>query len=219
MRRTLRFLWRFTWPNWLILWCMAALIVLGSVTPGLPEQAARMFANYLGIFPVMIPMLLMMLCMGLCSATFQLAASFGARRRDYFLGVQIILVLDVLMGYGMLFLLKNIPVSLMWVRTNELGPMLKGALEWMGWRYPLMIFSHVVLGCVVGLVLSRSKALGGILTVLSAVYCVAGFLGLTLAALFGNPEWVRTVLTVLPALIAIGGEIYLWRNVRRSTVV
>ena len=148
MRRTLRFLWRFTWPNWLILWCMAALIVLGSVTPGLPEQAARMFANYLGIFPLlifagvvflgsavtgvpdgtrnmfsiylgifpmMVPMILLLFNLGRCSTFLQLALSFGGQRRNYFLVIQLFLLFDTLLGYGVLLLLRDICSGFSWM--------------------------------------------------------------------------------------------------------
>ena len=75
------------------------------------------------------------------------------------------------------------------------------------------------MGCVVGLCLVRSKVLGSILTVLAIFSSLVGLMSLVLLGLLQNPMWIRLLLTILPAGIAIGSEIYLWRSICRSTVV
>ena len=133
--------------------------------------------------------------------------------------IQLFLLFDTLLGYGVLLLLRDIPVTLLWVQVDELGLLLRNALDWAGWRFPLMIFSQAVMGCVVGLCLVRSKVLGSILTVLAIFSSLVGLMSLVLLGLLQNPMWIRLLLTILPAGIAIGSEIYLWRSICRSTVV
>ena len=219
MTRTARFLWQFNWPNWLTLFACAGVVFLGATATGVPEGADNIFSTYLGVLPLMVPMILMLFNLGRCSTCVQLALSFGARRRDFFLVIQFFLILDTLLGCGVLFLMKDIPVALRWVQGNELNEVLKNSLAWANWRFPLMIFSQAAMGCVVGMTLVRSKVLGGILTVLATFASLVGFMSLILLGLLQNPAWVRILLTVVPAGIALGSEVYLWRSIRRLTVV
>jgi len=219
MTRTARFLWRFTWPSWLTLLIFAGVVFLGSAVTGVPDGTRNMFSIYLGLFPMMVPMILLLFNLGRCSTFLQLALSFGGQRRNYFLVIQLFLLFDTLLGYGVLLLLRDIPVTLLWVQVDELGLLLRNALDWAGWRFPLMIFSQAAMGCVVGLCLVRSKVLGSILTVLAIFSSLVGLMSLVLLGLLQNPMWIRLLLTILPAGIAIGSEIYLWRSICRSTVV
>lgn len=198
MTRTARFLWRFTWANWLTLLIFAGVVFLGSAVTGVPEGTRNMFSIYLGIFPMMVPMILLLFNLGRCSTFLQLALSFGGQRRNYFLVIQLFLLFDTLLGYGVLLLLRDIPVTLLWVQVDELGLLLRNALDWAGWRFPLMIFSQAVMGCVVGLCLVRSKVLGSILTVLAIFSSLVGLMSLVLLGLLQNPLWIRLLLTAQP---------------------
>lgn len=219
MTRTFRFLWRFSWPNWLILFSVAAVILLGAAATGVPAGAGNLFASYLSVFPLLTPMLLMLLRYSLCGAYLQLALAFGARRRDFLLGVQLVLVLDVLAGGAVLLLMKGIPDAMHWTRTGELLETVSRGLDWMGWRYPLLLFSHAALGCATGLIMARSKVLGTILVVAASMLCVAGFMGITFGILMGEADWLRTLIAGASAALAAGSEYVLWRNIRRHTVV
>ena len=126
MTRTARFLWRFTWANWLILLIFAGVVFLGSAVTGVPEGTRNMFSIYLGLFPMMVPMILLLFNLGRCSTFLQLALSFGGQRRNYFLVIQLFLLFDTLLGYGVLLLLRDIPVTLLWVQVDELGLLLVG---------------------------------------------------------------------------------------------
>lgn len=137
MTRTARFLWRFTWANWLTLLIFAGVVFLGAAVTGVPEGTRNMFSIYLGIFPMMVPMILLLFNLGRCSTFLQLALSFGGQRRNYFLVIQLFLLFDTLLGYGVLLLLRDIPVTLLWVPVDELGQLLRNALDWAGWRFPL----------------------------------------------------------------------------------
>ena len=44
MTRTARFLWRFTWANWLTLLIFAGVVFLGSAVTGVPEGTRNMLS-------------------------------------------------------------------------------------------------------------------------------------------------------------------------------
>ena len=217
MRQTVRFLYRFSWPSWLIMAFFAAVILLGAVLTGVPRGTDNIFATYFVMYPMLIPMLTMILSFSLCSCFLNVALSFGARRRDFFLSLQGVLLLDVLIGCALAWLMACLPQTLGWAGSNEIFSV-QAFLEWAGGLYALMIFGEAALGCAVGLLLGRSRILGTVLVVLASLLSAGLFLVLTLSGILNLPPWLRPAAAAVSAGMAVGSEAFLWRSIRRQVV-
>ena len=146
--------------------------------------------------------------------------SLGARRRDFFLAVQGILLLYTMVCWLLQIAVSAIPVLFHWSRperwsilTALRGPNL--------FSYPLLCLAVLLAGCVCGLIFTRSKAAGVIIVFAAAVLGVFGvtFLFVT------SDTWGEAHLGVLPVVLTAGAvavigvsEGFLWRTISRYAV-
>lgn len=218
MIRTVRFLWRFSWPNWCILGSAVLVILAGALWTGVPEGRDNLFSSYFMVFPMLIPMMLMVFSFALCATFLDIALSFGARRRDFLLALQGILLLDVLVGCGLAWGMAAVPQAMHWASDNQVFSV-HAFLSWAGGLYPLIIFGETALGCAAGLLMARSKVLGTVLVLFSTLVSMGFFILNVFGALTQPPGWLWTAAAALCTAIAAGSEAVLWRNIRRRSVV
>jgi len=216
MIRTGRFLLRFSWPNWAVMLGFVAVLLLGSVLTGVPNGEENLFSSYFLSFPLFVAMLMMILSFSLCSIYLDVALSFGARRRDYFRGIQGILLLDTLIGCALAWSMALLPEVLDWGYNEAFYA--AEMLRWAGWLYPLNIFGQAALGCVAGLAMARSKVWGTVLMIAAVLLSVGFLIVMVLGKLLSLPDWLWPAAAAVMAVMAAGSEIVLWRAIKRHVV-
>lgn len=233
MRRSFRFLWQFTWPNLAVLTGFAAVVTLGAVASGVPRGNQNIFQTYFGGFPMMALMVLFILSFALCTSNLNLALSCGARRRDFFWGMQGNLLSYTLTAWLLQSVMSALPALMRWSdlgRWTSLMTFDKMAV----WVFPLTAMTTLVLGCLCGLLFSRSKVLGTIVMSVAMLGCVAASVLLMVTAgsevslysLDGSaPDVTLSPWGRLPLFLGLGlGAVFLiceyliWRFVRRYCV-
>ena len=161
----------------------------------------------------------------LCTSNLNLALSMGARRRDFFWAVQGTLLLyagEACLLQGLLAFLSRV--------DNWAKPTLWTGLDSLGWRelgIALVLNLLVgILGCLSGLLLAKSKLLGGIVMVLSLFAVLVGTMLVQLSALLGK-SWpllggiwgdLPVITLAIFLMLLAGGDAAIWRTIRGYTV-
>lgn len=220
MLKSFRFLLQFAWVNLGAVLGFAAVVTAGSFLTGVPNGAQNIFETYFSTLPLVVLIILFIFAFSLCTSNLNLALSLGARRRDFFLAVQGILLLYTGVCWLLQIAVSAIPVLFHWSRperwsilTALRGPNL--------FSYPLLCLAVLLAGCVCGLIFTRSKAAGVIIVFAAAVLGVFGvtFLFVT------SDTWGEAHLGVLPVVLTAGAvavigvsEGFLWRTISRYAV-
>ena len=220
MVKSFRFLLQFAWINLGAVLGFAAVVTAGAFLTGVPDGAQNIFETYFSTLPLVVLIILYVFAFALCTSSMNLALSLGARRRDFFLAVQGILLLYTMVCWLLQIAVSAIPVLFHWSRperwsilTALRGPNL--------FSYPLLCLAVLLAGCVCGLIFTRSKAAGVIIVFAAAVLGVFGvtFLFVT------SDTWGEAHLGVLPVVLTAGAvavigvsEGFLWRTISRYAV-
>lgn len=162
-----------------------------------------------------------MYSVSLTTATLNLAIAMGGTRRTYFQGMQLILVVYALIGWGLTLLMPLIPQMGNWVPNQRLHLLLLVSGQY-GPLYPLFCLAILVVGGLSGLLMVRSKALGIFIMFLAILVAIAGVVVLGLAGmgffdLGFTPLFLPIAVVVLLAILILG-ELLLWRSIRRYVV-
>ena len=229
MLRSFRFLLQFAWMNLGVLLAFAAVVAAGCYATGVPEGADNLFATYYGAFPLVILFVLFIYAFALCTSNLNLGLSFGARRRDFFWAVQGVLLVYTGVCWLLVLAMAYLPAVDNWVVQGRLTLIRAFAGDTL-WVFPLVCLSIQILGCLGGLVSSRSKAWGAVVISVAVILLLAG--SVLLAFMADGDLWsfltggawsglwgslpVILVLVVLAALA--GGEAVLWRWISRFVV-
>ena len=220
MLKSFRFLLQFAWVNLGGVLGFAAVVTAGAFLTGVPDGAQNIFETYFSTLPLVVLIILYVFAFALCTSSMNLALSLGARRRDFFLAVQGILLLYTMVCWLLQIAVSAIPVLFHWSRperwsilTALRGPNL--------FSYPLLCLAVLLAGCVCGLIFTRSKSAGVIIVFAAAVLGVFGvtFLFVT------SDTWGEAHLGVLPVVLTAGAvavigvsEGFLWRTISRYAV-
>lgn len=171
MRRSFRFLWQSTWPNLAALAGFAAVVTLGAVASGVPQGNKNIFQTYFSGFPMMLLMVLFILSFALCTANLNLALSYGGRRRDFFWGLQGILLAYVLTAWLLQSAMSTLPALMCWADLGRWTSLMTFG-KMAAWVFPLAAAAVMALGCMCGAVFGRSKVLGTIVITVAMLGCV-----------------------------------------------
>lgn len=220
MKKCLQYFWSFLWPNVSAMAAFEAVVVVLAVVSGTPQGKEGIFATYFYSMPLLILLFLFMYSVSLTTATLNLAIAMGGTRRTYFQGMQLILVVYALIGWGLTLLMPLIPQMGNWVPNQRLHLLLLVSGQY-GPLYPLFCLAILVVGGLSGLLMVRSKALG-IFIMSLAIVTIAGVVVLGLAGMgfFGlgfTPLFLPIAVVVLLAILILG-ELLLWRSIRRYVV-
>lgn len=221
MLKSLRFLLQFAWINMAALCAFAVLVTAGCYATGVPDGAENLFSTYFrGFFPMSL-IILFLFAFALCTSNLNLALSMGARRRNFFLGVQGMLLL-----YAVEACLLQGLLSLLCQADNWAEPTRWMGLDNLGWRELGIAFVVNllvgILGCLSGLLLAKSKLLGGIVMVLSLFAVLAGTLFVQMSAFLGKSRpllggiWGDLPVITLAIFLVLlaGGDAAIWRTIR-----
>lgn len=145
----------------------------------------------------------------------------GWTRRAYFQGMQLILAVYTLIGWGLTLLMPLIPQLGSWVPNKRLQILLLVTGRY-ALLYPLLCLTILVVGGLAGLLMVRSKALGIFVMFVAILVSIAGVVVLALAGmgifdLGFTPLFLPISVAVLLAILVLG-EYLLWRAIRRYVV-
>ena len=230
MGRSFRFLLNFAWANLGAIFGFAAIVIAGCYVTGVPNNAenGNLFETYYAMFPTMILLILFLYAFALCTNNLNLGLSMGARRTDFFWALQGIMVFYSLVCWALQLFMSNFPALANWeVRERWALLELFGGRVWI---FPLVCFVLMVLGCLSGLVVVKSKILGGILVTVSVIIMVVMTVIMLLytddyvIATVSNTEWgwfwdaLPKVMAAVLAAAVVGGELLIRRTIRRYIV-
>ena len=220
MVRSLKFLLRSAWVSLGSMLAFAAIVTAGACLTGVPQGANNIFQTYFGCFPVLTLLMLFLYTYALCTSDLNLALSFGARRRDYFLALQLILLLYAGVSWALQTVMSAIPDLFGWTSVDRWSFLMSlGGLT--NWRYPLACLTIMALGCLCGLLYTRSRAWGIVVMVLAIL---GGIAATTVLLLFadarpGSPGGlVAAALTWGAVAVTAVCELLIWRTVNRYIV-
>ena len=230
MGKSVRFLLQFTWVNLGAIFGFAAIIIAGCYATGIPHDldTSNLFETYYSMFPTMILLCLFLYAFSLCTNNLNLGLSMGARRRDFFWAIQGNMAFYAVICWGLQLFMSAFPALANWeVRERwELLNLFGGRV----WVFPLVCMVLMVLGCLSGLVLVKSKILGTILVTISIFVMIFVTAFMILSADTGvmnylvETEW-GWLWTTLPRIMiavlaagAVGGEFLIWKVVQRYVV-
>lgn len=221
MKKCLQYFWPFLWPNVAAMVVFEAVVVVLAVLSGVPQGQEGLFATYFYSMPLLILLFLFIYSASLATANLNLAIAMGWTRRAYFQGMQLILVVYTLTGWGLTLLMPLIPQLGGWQTTSRLQIL---RLVWgeYAFLYPLLCLAILAVGGLSGLLMVRSKALGIFVMFVAILVAIAGVVVLALAGmgifdLGFTPLFLPITVIVLLAILILG-EVLLWRCIRRYVV-
>ena len=230
MGKSVRFLLQFTWVNLGAIFGFAVIIIAGCYATGIPHDldTSNLFETYYSMFPTMILLCLFLYAFSLCTNNLNLGLSMGARRRDFFWAIQGNMAFYAVICWGLQLFMSAFPALANWeVRERwELLNLFGGRV----WVFPLVCMVLMVLGCLSGLVMVKSKIAGTILVTVSIFVMIFATAFMMLSADTGvmsylvETEW-GWLWTTLPRIMiavlsagAVGGEFPIWKVVQRYVV-
>lgn len=230
MVKSFRFLLRFALINLAAIFGCAAILVVSCYAAGIPYDASRhtIFESYYSMSPFVILLFLFLYAFSLCTISLNLGLSFGARRREFFWAVQGILLLYTALCWPLQRFLTALPAAAGWVDRDQWSLLLlyNGRV----WTFPLLCVMIQVLGCLLGLLMERHRMLAAFLLVLA---CLGFSVGTAFMFIFTDSRmvvvltgdgwgWLFTtlpkILTAVLAVIAVGGDLLIWRVIQTYTV-
>ena len=230
MVKSLRFLLNFTWVNLGAIFGFAAIVIAGCYVTGVPNNAenGNLFENYYAMFPTMILLCLFLYAFALCTNNLNLGLSMGARRNDFFWALQGIMVFYAVICWALQLFMSAFPALANWeVRDRWMLLNLFGGRVW---AFPLVCMVLMVLGCLSGLVMVKSKIAGATLVTISIFVMIFVTVFMILSADTGIMDYLMEtewgwLWTTLPRIMiavlsigAVGGEFLIWKVVQRYVV-
>lgn len=222
MVKSFRFLLQFAWINLGALLVFALIVTVGSLLTGVPGGADNLFSTYFSAFPLMALMILYIYAFALCTSNLNLALSFGATRRGFFGALQGILLLYIFVSWLLQGVLAAIPTLLNWAYPERF-PILR-MCGFTSWFFPLLSLVILCLGCLAGIIFTKSKAAGVVTVTLSGVLGIGGMVALFITSSavrdFGGDLFGSLPLWLTAAGVAIVGvsEGFLWHTIRNFMV-
>lgn len=217
--KSFRFLLQFTWINLSAIPIFAVIVLAGAYATGVPDGADNLFRTYFGCFPLLTLIILFIYSFALCTISLNLALSFGAKRRDFFLSIQGILLLYTGMSWALQAVMSAIPDRFGWASVDRWSILMSlGGLT--NWRYPVICLAISCLGCLCGLIIVRSKVLGAVIVVATMLISISAAILLIIVSDADFGLWGQ-----LPFFLTLGGtavvvvcEAVIWRAVSRYMV-
>ena len=230
MGRSFRFLLNFAWTNLGAIFGFAAIVIAGCYVTGVPNNAenGNLFENYYAMFPTMILLCLFLYAFALCTNNLNLGLSMGARRNDFFWALQGIMVFYAVICWALQLFMSAFPTLANWeVRDRWMLLNLFGGRVWL---FPRGCMVLMVLGCLSGLVMVKSKIAGATLVTISIFVMIFVTVFMILSADTGIMDYLMEtewgwLWTTLPRIMiavlsigAVGGEFLIWKVVQRYVV-
>ena len=230
MVKSFRFLLSYSWVNLGAIFGFAAIVIAGCYVTGVPgdPNAGNLFETYYAMFPTMILLCLFLYAFAMCTNNLNLGLSMGARRRDFFWAVQGNMAFYAVVCWGLQLFMSAFPALAGWEIRDKWA--LLDLFDGRVWVFPLVCIVLMVLGCLSGMVVVKSKVLGGILVTLSIFIMMGSTVFMILSTETGimdfllDTEWgwlwttLPKVMIAVLSVCAVGGEFLIWKVIQRYVV-
>ena len=171
----------FNAPNYAMALAFAGIILGGCYLTGVPAEGRGLFYGYFNMFPSMLLLVALFPGTALCTTSLNHALSYGARRRDYFWGMQGIMVLNTVFYSLFNALFLALPELLNW------HPDFSGAT--FSATFPFAMFMIHTIGCAVGQLYIKSRRWGSVIIGLAIFLLIANPISETILAHSTKPIW------------------------------
>ncbi len=230
MVKSFRFLLNFAWINLGAIVGFAAIVIVGCYATGVPDhtEVGNLFETYYAMFPTMVLLCLFLYAFALCTNNLNLGLSMGARRGDFFWALQGIMVFYAAVCWVLQWFMSVFPAVANWEVRDRFR--LLSTFSGKPWTFPLLCVILLVLGCLSGLLMVKSKILGTIVVVISIFVTMGATVFLILSVdtrmmdFVYDTEW-KWLFTTLPKIVTgalavsfVGGELLIWRTIQRYVV-
>ena len=217
MMKQLKYTAQFFTVNILVTLSFALIVFLGCLITGVPSGNINLFATYYNMFPLMYLIIIFILSFALCTSNLNLALSYGCRRRDFFWGIHLQILIYVLFGWILTRCILLLPALGNWnnhaLRTL---PFFDVSFP----LYALLVMAVLLLGCTLGPLYIRSKWIGA---ALMAVIILCG-ISITAALLYFSDNLsnfqtsITCVFTAALIILCMICEYFLYRCIHKATV-
>ena len=222
MAKALKYLLVTNWAAIVFLPAAAAVVLLLCILSGVPGGADNLFSTYFASMPSLLIIVLFVFGCTLSSSTLHVALSFGCRRKDYFLALQGIVVIYAAVAWAIHLILCRLPALLPWTEQFQF---MARMLNTRFWLYPLLALGMTFLGCLCGLVFTRSRRVAVLLYALSFGVMIGVTTSLAIAWMGetnGEISPAQSPFILAAAAITVGivilAEVLLGRFIRRYCV-
>lgn len=216
MGRCFRFLLRFSLINLGIFAGVAAVIVAGALVTGVPAGATNIFSTYFDGFPALALFILFMMGFSMTSIL-TLALNFGATRKALFGAVQGVLAVYAVGDWVISALFSALPAWMGWPRQGAAAALLLNA----GPAFLVAGAAVTVLGLLSGVMMSRSRVLGGLIIMIAITALLAGVLWLVITGgTFSGGAWgsLPWLLPLALGVAAVVADAFLYRYLKHYVV-
>ena len=226
MKRSFRFLWQFEWPY------LATLVILAAVVTALTqysgagyhENSLSFFQTYYATYALLELLFLFIFSATMITVYLHMALSFGARRSDYFVALQLYMLSMTAAAWAVQQGMARLPSLLGWPLAVGWELMLTlGHLPF--WVFPLMCMAIQAMGMMCGLLVDRHKALGVTVVILVMVTAIGGVVAVMLLFEFDArlgladfQRWAPIAAAAVSAVLLAGCEWGLRRHIKFSCV-
>lgn len=211
MKKCLRYLLMFNVPNYLIGLGFAAVILVGCYATGVPQNGRGLFSGYFNMYPACLLMAAVFSGLAYCTSSLNHALSYGARRSDYFWGMQLVILVNSLIYTAMVAVFLAVPALLGW-SDNFAVPIFS----------PIYILTQITchaVGCAAGRLYLRSRWIAGLVTGLCTFLLMLHPIYTTIIAnnpsVWGDLPWLLPCIGVLVSLLC---QFWVYRVVKTATV-
>ena len=225
--KTFRFLLNFAWVNLGAIIGFAVIVLAGCYLTGVPGgglYAGNLFETYYAMFPTMILLCLFLYAFALCTSNLNLGLSMGARRRDFFWAIQGVMLFYTAVCWALQWFLSVFFLIAHWAPRERFS--LLTVYNEKPLLYPALCLVALVLGCLGGLLMTKSKLLATLAILLSIFVLMGVTIFTILSAETGLMRFLNmTGWNALPQILAgilaasfLGGEFLIWRVIQRFPV-
>lgn len=211
MTKCFRYLFQANLVNYPMAVGFGAVIIAGCYLTGVPADGRGLFYGYFNMFPSMLLLVALFSGTALCTSSLNHALSYGARREDYFWGLQGIMVLNTLVYTLMNACFLALPTLLGW-NTDFQGAKL--ALT-----YPLSMFMVHAVGCALGRLYTKSQKLAMVINAIAIFLLILNPIFDTIvthnAGHWGDLPWLLLLASLLITFVC---EFWTYCVIKTATV-
>lgn len=217
MAKAFRYLLVTGWANLAAIPITALVITMLTAISGAPMKTANFFSTYFVALPLICLLFLFIYGSSLCSTSLHIALSLGCRRKDFFGALCGMLLVYTGVAWAVRSCVLAVPALFSWSLEESMDFLFHfpgGSV----WLYPLLGLCCVSMGCLCGLVITRSRKLGAILFAFAmilvlAIMVAAGIVGIfalyvPVFSTLARWLWVLCVAVILGCLLLVRRQIF-----------
>lgn len=201
MGKCIRYLLLTALPNYAATTLSAGALLLLCYLSKVPATGDGLFAMYFQMYPFVLLFIALFSGVSLTTLTLSTALSYGARRRDYFNAMLVMILLNTLFFWLSDCVLSLLPHLLGWPSADALCGVI------VSWTLPFLLLLCFCGGCALGELVYRHRIIAGLLggVMGSCVTMVIAFSRImeSNAVLWGSLPWLIPVVCLVLSILCL----------------